>query len=101
MVALTTHTVVSHGDTRLLAGIGLGAAGARNAAMVVLVEEFRLTKPTSASVPVLLTNAPRRTGRKALLEQPAAVQPKTNDYGADVASSSLQVRLGNYYYCRE
>jgi hypothetical protein len=26
-----------------------------------------------------------------MLEQPAEVQPTTNDYGADVASSSLQV----------
>src|SRR6476620_3414377 len=47
-----THCVVSHGDTRLLAGMGLGAAGVRNAAMVVLVEEFRLTRPASGSVPV-------------------------------------------------
>src|SRR6478609_2003008 len=32
--------------------MGLGAAGARNAAIVVLVDEFRLTRLTSASVPV-------------------------------------------------
>jgi len=28
------------------------------------------------------------------LEQPAGVQPTTNDYGADFASCSLQVCLG-------
>src|SRR6267154_4542378 len=47
-----TQSVVSAGDTRLLAGIGLGAVNARIELMVVLVEEFRLTSPTSASVPV-------------------------------------------------
>src|SRR5215510_7981933 len=48
-----THTVVSAGETRLFAGIGLGAVNARMAAMVVLVEEFRFTSPASGSVPVL------------------------------------------------
>jgi len=51
-VALRIHSVVSHGDTGYLAGMGFGAAGARNAAMVVLVGEFRLTRPASGSVPV-------------------------------------------------
>src|ERR1051326_405089 len=47
-----THCVVSVGETRLLDGIGLGAGTARIEAMVVLVEEFRLTRPESGSVPV-------------------------------------------------
>src|SRR5215467_8509423 len=47
-----TQTVVSAGATRLFAGIGLGVAKARIEAIVVLVEEFRLTMPESASVPV-------------------------------------------------
>ena len=38
-----THCVVSAGETRLFAGIGLGAVNARMFAMVVLVEEFRFT----------------------------------------------------------
>src|SRR5437588_7220473 len=53
MVALITQTVVSAGETRLFAGTGLGAVKARMLAMVVAVEEFRFTRPTSASVPVL------------------------------------------------
>src|SRR5215475_4154715 len=48
-----THSVVSAGETRLLAGIGLGAGRARMELMVVLVEEFRFTRPASGSVPVL------------------------------------------------
>jgi len=52
MVALITQTVVSSGDIRLLDGIVLGAGKARMEVMVVLVVEFRLTRPTSASVPV-------------------------------------------------
>src|SRR5437016_3097056 len=48
-----THWVVSVGDTRLFAGIGLGVAGARKATIVVLVEELRFTFALSASVPVL------------------------------------------------
>jgi len=47
-----THCVFSVGATRLLDGMGLGAGTARREAMVVLVEEFRLTKPASGSVPV-------------------------------------------------
>jgi len=49
---LTTQTVVSIGATRLFAGIGFGAVAALSVVMVVLVDEFRLTRLTSASVPV-------------------------------------------------
>lgn len=42
-VALITHTVVSVGATRLLDGMGLGAGIARIEAMVVFVDELRLT----------------------------------------------------------
>src|SRR5215471_13489835 len=47
-----TQTVVSGPATRLFAGIGFGAVNARIDAIVVLVEEFRLTMPASGSVPV-------------------------------------------------
>jgi hypothetical protein len=52
-VAVTTQSVVSVGETRLLAGMGLGAGAARKEVMVVAVGAFRLTKPASGSVPVL------------------------------------------------
>lgn len=47
-----THRVVSAGDTRLFAGMGLGVGKARIFAIVVFIGALRLTKPASASVPV-------------------------------------------------
>src|ERR1700682_6163039 len=47
-----THSVVSAGDTRLFAGIGLGVANARMLVIVVFMGALRLTRPASASVPV-------------------------------------------------
>src|SRR5882762_1437867 len=47
-----THSVVSAGDTRLFAGMGLGVGKPRIFAIVVFIGALRLTMPASASVPV-------------------------------------------------
>jgi len=47
-----THSVVSAGDTRLFAGMGLGVGKARIFVIVVFIGALRLTMPASASVPV-------------------------------------------------
>src|SRR6267378_2181239 len=47
-----THSVVSAGETRLFAGMGLGVGKARIFAIVVFIGALRLTIPASASVPV-------------------------------------------------
>ena len=51
-VALMTQTVVSVGLSQVLSGMVPGAEIALRLAIVVGVEEFRLIKPASASVPV-------------------------------------------------
>src|SRR5262249_60505233 len=48
-----TQIVVSGPEMRLFAGMGFGAANARMFVMVVFDDEFRFTRPESASVPVL------------------------------------------------
>src|SRR5882762_8804611 len=47
-----THSVVSAGDTRLFAGMGLGVGKARIFVIVVFIGALRLTMPASASVAV-------------------------------------------------